>query len=395
MKRIAIIGAGASGIAAAIRLADLCPECEIILTEKNERIGKKLLATGNGRCNITNTAVSKNSFDSSFAEYSLKKYGFDETKRFLASLGLYIKPDSEGRCYPLSESANNVLNIFLSALEKRRIKPLCSFEVKSIKRENGGYKIKGTKEIFADAVILAVGSAASVKGYNGADLLKNLGFDYLRPKPALCPIPSDEDFLKQLKGVRVKADIYLNDKKESGEIQFNENNVSGICVFNLSKYVKGGDRLIIDLAPALNENELIELIEKSKSNVSENTALLDFLLKRKLSAVLIKKAGIKLSDKPENLKSEDIKKLAEIIKGFSVKLNEPKDFKNAQTVCGGLGENQINKKTLESKAHKGLFVCGELLDADGPCGGYNLQWAWSSALNAAESANNYLFGDKN
>lgn len=391
MKKVIIIGAGASGIICAIHLADIMKDVKITLLEKNERIGKKLLSTGNGKCNITNTTVSPESYCGEFSGAIIQKFGFEFTRSFFESIGLYIKSDSFGRCYPLSESANNCLNIFLSALAKRNIEIITGCEVKSIKKKGSSFFVGADKSYEADAVLLSFGSAASVKGYNGLDLLHNLGLNIDKPSPALCPIPSDEEFLKQLKGVRIKGTLRLDEHSESGEIQFNEKNVSGICAFNLSRYVKDSDTLHINFNSEKIENKkLISIINSKKQSASENAELLDFLFTRKLGFVILKKAGLKPSGNPGELQKKDVERLVSLINDFTLKIKKPTEFKSAQTVCGGLGSEQVNPDILEARNIKGLFFGGELLDSDAPCGGFNLQWAWSSGLCAAESIKTYL-----
>ena len=391
MKRVIIVGAGASGIVCAIHLADIMKDVKITLLEKNDRIGKKLLTTGNGKCNITNTAVTPDNYSSDFADGIISKHGFESTRAFFESIGLYIKSDTLGRCYPLSESANNCLNIFLSALKKRNIEIITNSEVKSVKKEGCEFSVNADKLYKADAVLLSFGSAASVKGYNGADLLHNLGINAPKPSPALCPIPCDEEFLKQLKGVRVKGTLTLNGHTQSGEIQFNEKNVSGICAFNLSCFAKDSDILHIDFNSEKIQNEKLKQIIAAKSlSSSENAELPDFLFTRKLGFVILKKAGLKPSGNPKELSQKDIEKLVELINDFTLEVKKPTEFKSAQTVCGGLNCEQVKPDSLESRNIKGLFFSGELLERNAPCGGFNLQWAWSSGLCAAESIKSFL-----
>ena len=302
-----------------------------------------------------------------------------------------IKEDDTGRCYPLSENANNCLNIFLAALRKRHIDILTSFEVKNIKKQSGRFIVCGEKNPEADAVLLAVGSAASVKGYNGADLLHNLRFSCQKPSPALCPIPTDESFFKELKGVRVKGGITLGEHCESGEIQFAENALSGICAFNLAKYAQDGVVATLDFHnEAFDKRRTQEMIRQKAAQAAQNAELLDFLLPRKLAFVLLKQAGLKPSGNPQTLEDQDFEKLTDLVFAFPVRVKKPTDFRNAQTVCGGLDAAQVDPHTLQARHLPGLFVSGELLDADGPCGGYNLQWAWSSGMCAADSIKAYL-----
>ena len=175
-----------------------------------------------------------------------------------------------------------------------------------------------------------------------------------------------------------------------GIIQFNENNVSGICAFNLAKYVKNGDTLTLNFNTSLSADELYHGIQTAAEKMNENTKLLDFLLVRKLALVILKRTGIKPSGNPKELNETQIQNIANQIIRFTVRVHQPTDYKNAQTVCGGLNEKQVDPQTLESLRHKGLYFCGEILDADAPCGGFNLHWAWASGLCAADNANLFL-----
>ncbi|MBQ6380816.1 MAG: aminoacetone oxidase family FAD-binding enzyme [Clostridia bacterium] len=394
MQSVLIIGGGASGAAAAIALARLNPQLRITLLEKNERILKKLLTTGNGKCNITNTAVSPAVYESPLAAAVLQAYDYQAVQAFLASLSLPIKADSSGRCYPLSESANNVVNTLLRALDTAGVTVITGQEVKRIQQEGKAFSVQANACFRADAVIFAIGSAASVKGYNGLDLCANLGWRFPRPTPALCPIPSQEPFLKALKGVRAKGTLRLGERCESGEIQFTETAVSGICAFNLSRYVKAGDTLLIDFTPAgWSKAELAQALQIAAASAAENAQLLDFLLLRKLGTVVLKRAGLQPSGSPQALTQTDFEALLQLLSAFPVTVEAPADMRAAQTVCGGADARYIDPATLMAKQYPGLFVCGELLNVHAPCGGFNLHWAWASGLFAAQAANTYLSGE--
>ena len=394
MNSVLIIGGGASGAAAAITLARLQSDLSITILEKNERILKKLLTTGNGKCNITNTAVSPAVYESAFAQSVAARFDFESVQAFLTSLSLPIKADPQGRCYPLSESAANAVNAFLNALESYSVTVKTGQEVRAIKKEGKRFVVTAAEVFEADAVIFAIGSAAAVKGYNGLDLMHNLGWHIERPRPALCPIPSDEAFLKELQGVRVKAALTLGEHRESGEVQLNADNISGICAFNLAKYVKSGDTLLLNFLPAQwSEAELLHYLKASAATAPENAALLNFLLPRKLALVVLKRAGLKPSASPATLSDDDFTVLAKLLGAFPVRVEAPTDYRRAQTVCGGLDARFVAPDTLAAKAYPGLFVCGEVLDADAPCGGFNLHWAWASGMCAARAANAYLTGE--
>lgn len=389
-KRLAIIGGGASGIAAAIYAGKICKNTDIIIIEKNDRIGKKLLRTGNGKCNITNDNAKADCYFSPIAKESLEQFDVAKTKAFLEKLGIVLKADSTGRNYPYSESAATLLNALLANLKAENIEIISEFDVNKISKKDNRFIIEGNKKESADCIIIAAGSPASVKNYSARELLKSVGAEYKDFCPALCPLPSDENFLKILKGVRAKAKVSIGTHSEQGEVQFNEKNISGICVFNLARYVSEKAEVKIDFMPEYSEEEIISLLKKKKHNSLELTELCDGLLLRKLALVLIKQAGFKPSRNTDELSDNDLKKIAKQIKEFTLMINKPTDFSTAQVCTGGVKREQINPESLELKAQKGVFICGEILDVDAPCGGFNLQWAISSGLNAAKNAAEYL-----
>lgn len=383
-KTVAVIGGGASGITAALCCAE-SGKADVILIEKNDRIGKKLLVTGNGKCNITNAAITPLSYESELARATLGEYGTEKTKEFFSSLGLVLRADSSGRYYPYSESAKSVMNIFLGALEKSGVKIITSFDAEKIEKKEK-FIIHGNYDIYADCVIMAVGSEAGVKNYDGLRLLSRSGIRYNTPSPSLCPVPSSEEFLKSLKGVRAKGTVTLGNETQSGEIQFNEKNISGICVFNLSGKVKDGDIIHIDFAPEYSVSELSRIIKLRKESCAKAENILDGIAQKRLALVLLKRAGVALTESAAAADEKSILCIASLLKDFSVRVNAPRDFRYAQAAHGGVGADEINPDTLESKKAESLFFCGEIADVDGPCGGYNLQWAFSSGMKAAKGA---------
>ena len=389
-KKLVIIGGGASGIAAAIYAGKICKNTEVTILEKNDRIGKKLLRTGNGKCNITNDNACADSYCSPIANDVLKEFDVNKTKALLAEIGIALRADDEGRNYPYSESAATLLNALLAELKSENISIITDFDVKKIAKKESRFTIDGNKKIDADCVILATGSPASVKNYDADKILESIGIRHKNFRPALCPLPSDEAFLKSLKGVRAKALVRLGEHTQKGEVQFNEKNVSGICVFNLSGYVDAPTEITIDFMPEYSEKEIVSLLKLKQKSSLETAEICDGLILRKLAFVLIKKAGFKPSQKASELSENNIELLAKQIKEFKVKVKAPTDFSSAQVCTGGVGKEQINPTSLEINNNKGIFLCGEILDVDAPCGGYNLQWAISSALNATKHALKFL-----
>ena len=389
-NKLVIIGGGASGIAAAIYAGRICKNTEITILEKNDRIGKKLLRTGNGKCNITNDNASADSYFSPIARTALEEFSVQKTKQMLESIGIALRADDAGRNYPYSESAATLLNALLAELKGENINIITDFDVKKISKKENRFTIEGNRKIDADCIILAAGSPASVKNYDADKIFQSIGIKHSRFRPALCPLPSDEPFLKSLKGVRAKALVRSGEHTQEGEVQFNEKNISGICIFNLARYVDSPGEVIIDFMPEYSEKEITSLLKKKQKSSSEAAEICDGLILRKLAFVLIKKASLKPSQSATQLSEKDIENIAKQIKEFKVKVNAPFDFSASQVCTGGITKEQINPESLEIKNNKGIFVCGEILDVDAPCGGYNLQWAVSSGLNAAKHALKYL-----
>ncbi len=389
-KRLVIIGGGASGITAALYAAKICKSADITILEKNDRIGKKLLRTGNGRCNITNDNACAERYLSPLAKASLEQFDVTKTKELLASLGIVLKADNTGRNYPYSESAATLLNALLANIKAAGINIISDFDVSNISKKENRFIIQGNKSISADCIIIAAGSPASVKNYNADKILESIGAEYKKFRPALCPLPSEESFLRSLKGVRAKARVSLNGHCEDGEVQFNEKNISGICIFNLAKYVGSPTEVNIDFMPEYSEEEIAALLKVKQQNSLEAGELCDGLILRKLALVLIKKAGFKPSQRAGELSDKALKSIAKQIKAFKLKVKPPADFSSAQVCSGGVSAEQIDAASLELKTNKGIFLCGEILDVDAPCGGYNLQWAISSGLYAAKNAAKYL-----
>lgn len=384
MKKLAVIGGGASGMIAAVHAASNY-SCEVYLFEKNKTLGKKLLSTGNGRCNITNKTVCAELYNSPTARPAINKFGSEFTIDYFKKLGLLIKTDETGRCYPYSESASDVLSVLETALKTFKVNICTGYEVLKAEKTAGGFLLNGSFE--CGAVITAAGSRASVKGYSGYNLFKNSGIRYKKFSPSLCPVPLKDKL--GLKGVRVKAEFHADERKEYGEIQFGENYISGICVMNLAKYITDKSFVYADFMPDYDEENLRNIFaSKILLYPNENSDILTRgILPAKLGNAILKISAAE-NQSVKSITENDIDKIINNIKRFRLNTYPPEDFKNAQVCAGGVAE--LNPETLESNAVKGLFICGEAADVDAPCGGFNLQWAWSSGLLAAESAADYL-----
>lgn len=397
--KIAIIGGGASGLTCAITAARKAKEAgvkaEITLYEANDRVGRKILATGNGRCNMMNENENVRYFgDNDFARKALSKFDVKSNLEFFASMGLFIRSDEEGRIYPLGNQAAGVLDALRLECERLGIKSVCGTQITKIKKVGASFESDCFK---ADKVVLALGSKASVKGFNGYDLLHNLGHRVIKPCPSLTKlVVTDNKYVKQLKGIRHKCDLALfidgkNTAEVSGELLFTDYGLSGIAVMQLSAFVTrhvGRDiRVYCDMIPNFDTEKVYDLIKKiiSHDRKMKCENLLSGFVPKKIGEVIVKNCGLSVVGEVGLLSEKDIRKIADKAKKLPFEIKDVKGFEEAQVVSGGADTKEFDISTLESKKVKGLYCCGELLNVDGLCGGYNLHWAWSSGRLCGES----------
>lgn len=396
--RIAVIGGGASGIMAAIRAS----QCGAAVTvyERMDRIGKKILATGNGRCNLTNRGVDVTYYHGSnpkFVISALSRFSVDDTLDFFAQIGLLTRTEDRGKVYPYCGQASAVLDVLRAEMARLGIKIVPKFEAAQIQKQDGGFLLKsydGRNE-YADRVILAAGGRASPSlGSNGSgyDIAVKLGHTVTSVSPVLVQIKTDTPFIKGLKGLKVngKLTIEQNGKiigQDSGEILFADYGISGPPVFQLSRYAQSGAIAVIDIMPEYQQEEIAEMLSaRRRLNVSLEDYFTGMLMKR-LGQTLLKVCGITpLSRASSSLSDRDVSLLAATIKAWRLPITGTLSWNNAQVTSGGVLTKEISPSTMESKCVPGLYITGELLDIDGDCGGYNLQWAWSSGYVAGEAA---------
>lgn len=403
-----IVGAGASGLAAAVFLGRKFKnhaKKKIVVLERQNKCGKKLLATGGGRCNLSNKSVSPTAYygDRALIDSVLERFGAEDTIKFFESLGMIMREDEAGRLYPYSGKSATVLECLYSECQRLNIEIETDCAVEDIQPKKSGYRIVSNKGIWtAKNVILACGTGATPQtgGTNiGFEWLNRLGIDYEPPLAALTPIRTVQHY--PLKGVRAKGTVKLKaDSKviaqSEGEIQFTDNGLSGICVFDLAHYVSeflsrktiNGVSchqavLSVDLFPSYGFSELCGYLNKRKSLVSESDSLWNGALDTKLGSVLVKSCHLD-GKRTADLSPKQIKVLAAAAKDFSF-IPEECSLQNAQVCSGGATVKAVLPQTLECRKYKGLYITGELLNVDGICGGFNLQWAWASAFVAAES----------
>ena len=403
--KIAIIGGGAAGMVAAITAAK--EGCEVTIIEKSDRIGKKILATGNGKCNLTNTDFDVDKYyceDKEKLSRIFRVFSSWDTITFFEDAGLMIR-DKGGYIYPYCEQASAVLDVLRMQLEKYHVKICTETIVQNIVREEKkkGFTLteKTGKKYFFDKVILACGSLASIKkaeGKNGYDLAKGFGHHIKKLMPGLCGLRSDEEFVKALAGVRAQGKVTLYGDgillaEEKGEIQFTDYGISGIPVFQISRvaayaHEKKQDLIVkVDFFPELDDKtyEFMNRLRYERNSEKTLENYMTGILNKKINMVLIKLAGCKPSVKACDAGYQKVAKIMVLCKGLTIHIKEPGYMENAQVCAGGVDFEEVTTE-LESKLVEGLFFAGEMLDVDGKCGGYNLQWAWSSGYVAGKNA---------
>ena len=397
---IGIIGAGASGMAAALAAAEN-PDVQVILLERQARVGRKLSATGNGRCNLTNLHANKDSYhgdDPAFAAVAMERFSVADTLAWFADLGLYTVAEDSGRVYPYSDQANSVVDVLRFALEKDNIRLEAGFEVEKVKKTVEGFRVDGTGgTIVCDKLIIACGGLAGSKlggSMSGYKLLRSFGHRCTKLRPTLVQLKSDWHGSAALKGVRAncRAEILKDGEvfsTSAGELQFTEYGLSGPVIFEISRDVcstKGEWICRLDFLPDRDEQWLQNQLLTRKKTRLKAEDLLTGILHNRLGRVITQSVGISGYVPISQLEEYEIAMVAKAVKHFEVTLTEPMGMDSAQVTAGGIVTSEFDPETMESKLVSGLYACGEVLDIDGDCGGYNLQWAWSSGKMAGMSA---------
>ncbi|WP_160680338.1 NAD(P)/FAD-dependent oxidoreductase [Clostridium sp. C8-1-8] len=407
---VVVIGGGASGLIAAIAAKDY--GADVAIVEGTDRVGKKILTTGNGRCNITNSLIgfpfeNYHSENPGFFNYCLNNFSIEETKNLFLSLGLPIVELEKGKMYPQSLQASSVVDILRFAVEDRNIPVYNSFKVKKIIHSGNIFKLStqdaSLDNISCGKVILACGGKSAQKtgsdgsGYN---LAANLGHKIIEPIPALIQLKLEHKSLKGLSGIKFDGfgEVIVNGtsmRKEFGEILFTDYGISGppilqlsrIASYELSKYKNVA--ISIDMMPGRSIDDLHNFFEAHWAMVSHRTVLESFIgvINKKLAPILLKEAGIQDIHKPcYSLEWKEKSNIINLLKNWTFKCVGTNGFDGAQVTAGGVNTKDVDHKTLQSNLVKNLYFCGEILDVDGDCGGYNLQWAWSSGFLAGKSA---------
>lgn len=402
-KRVIIVGGGASGLVAAIQAARGGGEVTII--EQKERLGKKILSTGNGKCNLTNEYMNLECFrgeDMSAVSKVLEHFGYEDTLSFFEGLGVLLK-NRQGYIYPISDQASTILDVLCFEIKKLNVCVVLNERVETIKKESNEFLISTNKKNYTcDAVILATGGmAAPALGSDGSGyrLAKSFGHTVSDVVPALVQLVGNGNYFKQVSGVRTNAivKLFVNGKyvvSDIGELQLTNYGISGIPVFQISRYAAKAlhdEQSVyaeIDFLPTMSEKELKNFVFTRKKQHGERLASEFFIgmLHSKLASMLLREAYIPAHISANEIREDKWDKLLEFIKHFRVEIVDTNSFEQAQICAGGVHTNEIDCNTMESVYEKKLYLTGELLDVDGICGGYNLQWAWATGYIAGRNA---------
>ena len=371
---VVIVGGGASGLMCALTYA--LKGNPVCILEGGLKVGKKILVSGNGRCNLTNKTLNEHCYNT--YPIQLKKFNNVQTLKLFESLGLQTYFDSEGRCYPTSNHSSAVLDVLLNKLNKLNVNIVTNCQVGNITKQDKFKISTSCGEFVANKVVIATGGNSMV------EVLKGFNLNFKPFKPSLCGFVTKEKN-QGLNGIRVNAKVTLKNNNfeefELGEVQLKENGVSGICVFNLSAKLNwanlSGGKLSLDLMPSLSQADVLKMLEVRKQNLKTllTKHFFDGLFVKNLGLEILNRSKINLQNSVESLTSKELLKLTTTIKEFN--FNVIGFDSNNQVHHGGISLDDLTDN-LESKTISNLFFCGEIVNVDGVCGGYNLQWAWSS-----------------
>lgn len=403
-NQILIIGGGASGLMASIAAAR--EGAEVTILEHMDRVGKKILSTGNGRCNMTNLSLRAEYYRCSQKQFPMKvldRFSVWDTLTFFDEIGIVTK-NRNGYIYPNSEQASSVLDTLRMEAEHAGVRTVVDCRIKSIKKD-GLRKFTVETEggtYHGNRLILATGSkAAPVTGSDGSgyDYAREFGHSIIRPLPALVQLRCEGKFFKQLAGIRCEAVVKLkSDGKiiaaDEGELQLTDYGISGIPTFQVSRFasvaLSSGRKVsaVIDFFPTKSMNETRQFLKQRAEHMSYRSSgdFLTGVLNKKLALVLLKLSGIRAEEPVGQITPASMERLVNQIKQFEAQVTATNSFEQAQVCCGGVDTREVRPETMESRLVPGLYLVGELLDVDGICGGYNLQWAWSTGAVAGRCA---------
>ena len=404
-----IIGGGAAGLMAAITAAE--NGAGVTILEHMPRVGKKILSTGNGKCNLTNLDMRPDCYRCGIADFpmtAIGRFSVADTVSFFRRLGVVVT-DRNGYVYPASGQAQTVLDALREKTESLGVRIVTECRPETVERDGTGFCVRTSCGAFqGDFLILAAGSkAAPATGSDGSgyDLAASLGHKIVKPLPALVQLKCRGDFFRSIAGVRTEAEVSLYTAgkhgelgdllaSDRGELQLTDYGISGIPVFQVSRYASEAlDRkkrvlAVLDFFPSLKDEELFSLLKEQRMYLSDRKAegFLNGIFHKKLAALFLKAAGIRGEEMAGRLSDKKLLAAAELIKRTVVEVTAANSFDKAQVCMGGVRVKNVDPCTMESRLVPGLYFAGEILDVDGICGGYNLQWAWATGHIAGEAA---------
>lgn len=404
MPKVLVVGGGAAGMMAAISATN--QGAEVVILERNNRVGKKILATGNGRCNYTNINLSISNYHGNnpkFAYSCISKFGVDKTLDFFEQLGITPAVEDNGKVFPLSFQSSSVLDVLRFELEDLGIEVLTDGFVTNIKKEDKfQLTLMNGRKIYGDRVILATGgNAAPNTGSdgNGYTLAKNMGHSIVDVFPGLVQLKLEGNIFKQVDGVKFvgTAGLYRKNqliKEDRGDILFTNYGISGPPILQLSRtaleYLNNSKdiELKVSIIDTKTEEELYDYLIYRFGFMAKKTIErgLIGLINKRLILPILKEIRIDKNKQIAHLSNEEVRRLSGILTDWRFNISGSKSFKDAQITAGGIDTNEIDSSTMESKLVEGLYFAGEIVDIDGDCGGFNLQWAWSSGYIAGENS---------
>lgn len=404
-KRVTIIGGGASGMLASIVAAR--NGANVTIVEQKDRIGKKILSTGNGRCNLTNEKMNDSFYHGkniSIVTEALNRFGYKDTIQFFKELGLLTK-NKCGYIYPLTEQAVTVLDVLTLEIERLKINILFDTKVLHITKNKKEFQLSTNRQsLRADSVIIATGGkAASILGSDGSgySLARELGHTLVPIVPALVQLIGKGNYFKRISGIRTEASVaaFVDQQmvaKDIGEIQLTNYGISGIPVFQISRFIAMGlyqkckVSVKVDFLPSLNAMQCETYFKERRDMFQKDTAerLLIGIFHKKLISLFLDCLRIKKSTPIISITDQKVRQLAQLCKEFEIEIEGTNPFEQAQICAGGVSTDEIRGCTMESKYVDSLYFTGEILDVDGICGGYNLQWAWTTGYLAGQHASN-------
>lgn len=402
---LVIIGGGAAGLAASVFLTREKPGCRVLILEKNPRVGKKLMATGNGTCNLTNVTATATDYHGApaLAENVLKALTIRQTLDFFTSIGVDCVTREDGKVYPASEQAGAVLDALRLTAEASGVTVLCEKKVDRLQKTKAGWMVRAGEESYtAPYLLVTVGGAAapalggSAEGYR---LLTDLGCQKTPLFPSIVQLRTATDFVRSVKGIRVDATLTLkrNGKevaRNTGEVLFTDYGLSGPAVMQISRPVgdwerrkKGDMTACLDILPTWEKTDLTRrILERSKLPGRTLEDLLTGLTHKRVGQTVLRVAGVLPLTRPaDSLTATEAERVADTLKDWCLPVTGTQGFGGAQVTAGGIDAAEVDRHTLEIRRLPGVYAAGEVLDVDGDCGGYNLQFAWSSAYAVAKA----------